>query len=661
MQGKIKEEEIREKVLKIITKDLEKFNDNIKTVKKSEQQDLEVLKQMIKTKVQHYQKRHSKVYQFFSGLFYGGDVTKLSQDAFRYIEKLEKKTVSPSSDKKEEIKNFSANLDQKELNIPKSTKGFSVLSAITNEKNHSIKHQANELVNIFNEVVNKYIKEGLSFEDLQRLKEAKKQAKELSKNLTASKSTKKAMNQLIKQYDQIVESIEVLSLLRKISQELRGNGSGNLPARPLVTRFTKLINDDVTIRHDDAINDLVKAYKSDKKKWKENWTAIRKKIWNVSIESQSFITQGKKFTFITGSKSTSIPSILKIPILAPMLSDKPALVPTGKLLLHNIVPLAGELFMGITEQGINQIALSGMKFAGLDTCVAYATAKSFQFNADTELENIYNTKKLVTIFSLPTLRIALLRLLLMGEKKEEYPNIKDHIQKLILLENVNKPIKENWPHDASLIGLPCKIKGTKPKEGELSRGQVVAVPRSNSPVPKYGIIAEIYPSGDYRVIVEKDGTKKTIDPEHITVIDEKTLSQEAKNQEPLTQQDQLTMQKRLKNNKEQLEEILELFDTVKPFEHSQDELDLLNNPFPVVWASVSLESSSLSRSAITGEQFFKGHAALGDDIQYVFTNRENINHLQTILKEHNVQVMSFEAAYYIFRRNEKTHYQTVHE
>lgn len=44
---------------------------------------------------------------------------------------------------------------------------------------------------------------------------------------------------------------------------------------------------------------------------------------------------------------------------------------------------------------------------------------------------------------------------------------------------------------------------------------------------------------------------------------------------------------------------------------------------------------------------------LGNDIQVVFTARENVDKLQDRLKDHGVQVLSFEAAHFIRGRQEE--------
>lgn len=501
-----------------------------------------------------------------------------------------------------------------------------------------------------------------SFELIEELKQTTKQAKKLLKDKFISSADQEKLGSIVQQYYQIVKSVEVLGFLRDISRELRNPqmkrdywDGKDYPDRPLTKRFDDLIADDLSIK------DLAKLYKDDKKQWKIKWTAIRERMWKASLSARSFLVQNKKITFISGSKSSTLPSILKVHKIAPKLSSKPALVPTGQLLKHNIVPLAGELFKGVGFVGINQKALSGTSFSGLSTCLSYARNKGFQFNANEEVQFIknmtlaWNDEYLAPWIS--RLRVAVLRLLTMGAKTEEYEALKQHIQQLAKTEPEGLPLPSNWKAHAGLIGITHEPLLTNSSlvnsSKEYQRGQVVAVPRSNSEYPKYGIITEKSKNGSYKVIVEKDGfASKNVNPAQITSISESELdrlSEAAK--APLSDETITSLEAVLRNTRENLNDILSLFETVKPFEFSKEEQQLIHEPFPLVWASVTRGNELLGQHFILQhEQAIKGKASLGDDIQLVFTDERNIPTLEELVKPHGVQVMSFEAASYIFGR-----------
>ena len=302
--------------------------------------------------------------------------------------------------------------------------------------------KATEIINIVEQSTQQLIKEGIDFETAEKLKLAKKSAKQILQNKDCSLATQSAMKRAIRQYDNIVESVYVLQTLRQISREIRSPkkiAEHGEELRPTAGRFFDVLGGD------NAVYDLVEVYDKSKEGWKQKWTEIRKNMWNASMEAESLIKNRRKITFISGSKSSSIPTIINIGKLAPILSTKAALVPTGQLLQHKIVPLSGELNYGITKNGVNQTSLSGCQLEGLNICINYASAKSFQFDADKELDNIIKIEKVDDILTISKLRIAVLRLLRMKAKTEEYDKIKKLITLLINQQPAEEGIAPLWP------------------------------------------------------------------------------------------------------------------------------------------------------------------------------------------------------------------------
>jgi len=502
------------------------------------------------------------------------------------------------------------------------------------------------------------------FEDIQELKKIKKEAKILFQNKDTKTLVEIGLEQeVFISYDQIVAGIDVLSILKKISREIRCPEmkpcrwtSAQESKSVVSTRFSSLIDCN---KEDKNIYELANIYKDKKQEWEIHWNTIRKRIWNASEEAKDFLQQDKKITFITGSKSSTIPLIIKIPHLAPHLGEKPALIPTGELLRNHIAPLTGELGYGILENGINQIALSGMRFAGLTTCMSYATAKGMNFQAEKEIEKIFSTREMAPSFVLPTLQVAIIRLLLMGEKKEEYDRIKKYITQLINSEKNTPPLKKEWARFATLTGLPCSQQPSRPTK-ELQRGEVVAVPRTGSTLPKYGIIVDRNDDESYTVVVEKDGTKKIVSSNSITVIDETALIAEICSKQGIDSRTESLFGNLLKSKKEQLQELLELFSTVKPISWDPEELSLIRQPCPVVWASVTVKPEVFN-AGIRGEHILRTHAVLGDQIQFAFTNQANVDKLQNVLAKYKVQVLSIEAARFILGKEQERKYSSLWE
>lgn len=414
---------------------------------------------------------------------------------------------------------------------------------IDNEPNAKVLMKANEIIGTFKEGTKLFVGDGLSFEMVQKLKEAKKEAKGILNQTTPiSADTKNALEQVIKQYDKIVESVEVLSDLRKISQLLREAGkAGKNPKGLWLDHFKGLIGK--PNKNDSYFNDLAGAYRSNKRTWNKQWSSIRSKMFSAALEAHSHISKGQKISYVSGTKSSSL-----VPILKAKIGDKPALYPTGTLMKHNIVPLAGELNLGIQDRGVNQQFLSGTTFDGLETCIGYASNKGFTFDKKTEL-NYVNNFKLGNLgkdqVSIPRLRIAVLRLLLMQpETAKECKQIEPRLEKLI---------------------------------------------------------------------------------------------QEADT-----------------GNKKLLMEIKELFKpgAINPYEVGTEEMKLIKDPFPIVWGSVSLKPDNV-KGGIDFEVTVKEKATLGDDIQIVFTNSENVDKVHQLVKGQGIQVLSFEAAKYILGHENK--------
>lgn len=636
-------------IYSIMNKHLKEFKSQAIAIHNEEEskeliEKLNLYKTIVLEKASHFEKRHGRIFKLFYNLFYG-NISRLSQEIASEIDGLKQDVAYASrikTDKKFEI-------------IP--------ISFVKKEKNRAIRSEANRIIEIMQNGSNLLIHEGIDFKMIQKLKEAKKDAKNILNTPKISADTRTAMEQVINQYNNIVQAVEVLSILREISQEIRKKKiqEGFAWDSPTaIKRFANLLKCSAA-SDDRAVHTLISAYKTDKIAWKKNWTSIRQNIWNTSIESHSFLKEDNKITFITGSKSSSVPIILRTGDLAPKLSPTPTLAPTGLLIQHHIVPLAGELEIGISQRGVNQTSLSGMRFAGLDTCIGYASNKAFQFNAEQELKILTGEEQAFDNF-LPRLHVAALRLLRMGAKKEAYQEIKDYLNSLIQKEPQSTSMASDWSTQAGLIGQLCQTTGENPKN-ELQRGQVVAVPRTGFSSPKYGIIAEKNEAGSYRVIVEKDGTSKNIDPKDITIVSKDVLDNEIKKHSPLNEEEKIALEKRLLNRREQLEHILKLFNTdglIEPFDFTPSDLNLIENPFPIVWASVSTSQElkvEAFRNGVEGEHIIHGKAVLGKDIQLVFTHRENVNTLQSLVKNQGVKVLSFEAAYYILGRDMESKYR----
>lgn len=456
---------------------------------------------------------------------------------------------------------------------------------------------------------------------------------------------------LNRKYDEIVKQIPVLAILRDLKEEIISPPKKTADcwesATPHFDKFEMFISFVLTESDESTFRSLQRASQSPEI-WKKHWEIVREKMWNAWMECRAFLKEDKKITFITGSQSPALPIIKRVPEKAPSLCSKPALVPTGLLIQHKLVPLVGELNMGVLDNGVNQNKLSGMTFGGLSVCVDYSQAKSFTFNPDEERETVFGTKEDNLFLMISRLRIAVLRLLKMDEiDTEEVESMQAHIEALRDSQPESTPTTQDWKEYGGVIGHLFTPKAQPKSSDPLQRGQIVAVPIAGSNLPKYGVIQQIFPDGSCKVILEKDGFYMSVKKEDIQVIEPDFLGEETKNYPLLTERQIETIERKLKDMRERLEEIKDLFFNVRKGSFSNQSMVMIREPFPLIWASTTLKPELYS-NGLQGEHVYEGVAAMGDDIQIVFTNSEKINTLEERVKEWGVKVFSFEAAFFIF-------------
>lgn len=493
------------------------------------------------------------------------------------------------------------------------------------------------LVSKFNTFISNQ-KETISFQQVEELRSIKKESKKFLKE-SNSEINKENLNKIILSYKNMMNDIEVFNVLKNIKNEIESKTD----KRNWVCGFANLISDEKN-QVDDLNTDKVR------------WDNVRKKMWNAAVNSQNFLSQNKKITWITGSNSTCIPSIMRVPKTSLSgLTDKPALVPTGMLLSHNIVPLYGELEMGIFARGVNNIALSGCSLMhnycglniNLDTCINYASNKKFKFNEDNELKEIEKIIDKEYLGALSSLKVAVLKLLMTGSKKNKYDEIVKNLKKLLDKLPKSLPLGDQWEKYTPFIGDVC-TSTIKSNVNTFQRGQLVSIPRSNSQKNKYGVIKEIITAEkSCKVIIEKNGIEKTINWTEIETISKDSLDDLIKSQDKGLQTMELGyLRQQMRSSREEIDDIISLFDTVKPINYSEEEKNLMDHSFPIVWTSTSINPEPFYHGS-PGEQIVKGIAKLGDDIQVVFTPEKNVERLKKAVNGLGVEVLNFDCAHYI--------------
>lgn len=186
----------------------------------------------------------------------------------------------------------------------------------------------------------------------------------------------------------------------------------------IIHKFTKFILKDKWLMYNINSQDCEQLRKLAQDT--EEILRLKDRILFASREACSFLLSNKKILWITGSRSQALIGIHQA--TQKLFSTAAALIPTGTLLAHNIVPLAGELHQGIGKKGMNQKYLSGVIFSSFESAESYADVKGkriMQFNKNNEFEcitKIVNEKW--AYYSTPDfvarLKIAALRLLQYG-------------------------------------------------------------------------------------------------------------------------------------------------------------------------------------------------------------------------------------------------------
>lgn len=92
-----------------------------------------------------------------------------------------------------------------------------------------------------------------------------------------------------------------------------------------------------------------------------------------------------------------------------------------------------------------------------------------------------------------------------------------------------------------------------------------------------------------------------------------------------------------------VQQLIDQCNVIQPFHFSNLEKECIENPFPLIWATCTLNQEELFsvRSSISHEFCISKPVILGKDIQYVFTNNENVEKLRSIFKMKQIDISIF--------------------
>ncbi|KIC76530.1 hypothetical protein DB41_FU00150 [Neochlamydia sp. TUME1] len=397
----------------------------------------------------------------------------------------------------------------------------------------------------------------------------------------------------------------------------------------------------------------------DKNYLKTTLQAYRKEIFSIN-QALHRKMKGKKIQWITCSRSAALPLMQRIAQAADKTGKQifkaPTLVSTGILLHYKLAPLTGELGLGISPVAVNKENLSGMAMNGFETCWAYAQNSRSLFDTQKEIEKILNFDPMLGL-STNRLKIAVLRLILMNQHPTRWPRLKHHIRTKILAKALQaetifqkSPLEEGWEAKGKLIGIPFPKRGRKINEKEiLTKGQIVVVPRSSGE-RKLGMVCEATAQEDsynYTILVEIEGGGKRIyKARKIRIPKEEDLIEIFQGLPKLNSTQTITLKNLLRSQVQEIRKILKLFNQVKPLELSPSQASLIKNSFPLVWASSTIDSKNYQLD-VKGESLVTGHAELGKDIQFAFTDEKHVDVLKEAVEPYGVTVLTVQEGRYL--------------
>jgi hypothetical protein len=340
----------------------------------------------------------------------------------------------------------------------------------------------------------------------------------------------------------------------------------------------------------------------------------------------------KKIKWLTGSKSSALPIMFSM-------KAPPALMPISQLLRQNLAPLSGEISWVST-------CLSGVQWDARELAVTYAKRTHFEFNADVSLTKIEEELKKVTP-DIAFARIHLLRLQLTGSLKQ--PSIQTRLQKIISVASQEKfylSLNEEWEKFVGCIGKEYQVKNTNAfLRGNdytlLKRGEIVAV-KVNSK-SSLGMVDD-FNSATFEVlaIVDIATGSQPFSKTSIFKLSEQEYQDLEKNLPEASDEQKRVVKEILlqQSRKELLQQFQKLVRQEVQVISQEMMTTYVEKPFPIVWGSETLQGSEPRGVAgKPGERNIAEICALGEKIQYAFTEQQHIPTLKKSLGSINVQVL----------------------
>lgn len=313
---------------------------------------------------------------------------------------------------------------------------------------------------------------------------------------------------------------------------------------------------------------------------------------------------GQPITWLTLGWSTDLVAIRRL--------SAPALMPHFQLIEHNLAPLtdftnsSGDLLLGSDWASRQKLVLASQTQPPLyDPCGALS-----------KLE-------IRTSYKVASLHLISLKLL-----NRDISFCKDKIEANVHRASQNQlQKKEDWQIFVKLIGVKCSL--DVPKQileiKHLKMGQIVAI--QSGETYRFGMVADKINDHTIKIIDSADLSLHEFEPSQLWQIENCELHLILKS---IPHPDNMvslvnTVESMLGQELPQAEKLHALFDA-KIQQLNDIELACINKPFPIIWASTTIQGS-VERPCL-----------LGEDIWYAYTSTEKVESLRPVLKPYNVEV-----------------------
>lgn len=384
------------------------------------------------------------------------------------------------------------------------------------------------------------------------------------------------------------------------------------------------------------------------------WEHVHIKMWKSCLPCQPLLNRykldSKRLDFLTGTRSPALLGIRRV--VGTCLTNKPALIPTGILLKHNIPPLCGEMGC-IGFNGVNRKGLSIVNISSMESAKDYAEKKEdYIYKKEKEwksLEQAYGkypsdpegSERLLV--SDAHLKLNVLRLLVMGEDPDR---IKAKLKEILSHYTEDGPsICLNWQTLAPLIGTSTEnLKQTENSPKTVCRGMIAGIPRSYEG-NKLGMIYFIGQKGA-NFICEQKGSTKFVEFSKIRYFENEVLEKAARTLPAISPDLLDDYSELMMSEKELLLELVTLCDKVKKWNLSEEEKKEIEETYPIIFGSSTLHGEYV-KSDVQGEKVFRGIAKLGDDIKVAFTKKKYVERLKAAVNSLGVAVLTFRSLRYL--------------